>query len=123
MFFIGIFGIEQKQKQIGSHSNTVCINCDRLTRFEILKTYSYFHVFFIPTFKWNVKYYVTSVCCDNFYELDSDIGKQYENGESPEIRQEHLHSVEQFTYHKTCTHCSAKVESKYSFCPYCGKEL
>jgi len=78
MFFVGIFGINQTEKPIGTCNNTVCPSCGALTRLEVYKRYSYFHLFFIPTFKWNVKYYAKSSCCGSIYELDPSIGAQYE---------------------------------------------
>jgi len=123
MFFIGIFGIQDSQKSIGVCNNTVCPSCGALTRFEVLKAYTYFHIFFIPTFKWNVRYYVKSACCSNLYELDPVIGQQYEKGLAPDIRNEHLRIVNEYLPFKTCPSCGAKAESRYSFCPYCGMRL
>lgn len=123
MFFIGIFGVEQAQKPIGKYNNTICPSCGAMTRFEIFKTYSYFHIFFIPTFKWNIKYYIKPSCCRSIYELDPVIGQQYEKGKNPDIRNEHLRPLNQYLPYKTCSSCGAKVESGYSFCPYCGRGL
>ncbi|AUS96393.1 zinc-ribbon domain-containing protein [Clostridium thermosuccinogenes] len=123
MFFIGIFGIDQASKPSGMANNVICPACEALTRFEISKTYSYFHIFFIPVFKWNVRYYVKSACCGSLYELDPVIGAEYEKGRNPEIRQEHLRPVSQYMPFKVCSHCGARFDSGYSFCPYCGKKL
>jgi hypothetical protein len=123
MFFIGIFGIQDAQKSIGSYNNTICPSCSALTRFEVLKAYTYFHIFFIPTFKWNVRYYVKPVCCGSIYELDPVVGQQYEKGLTPEIRNEHMRPVNQHLPFKTCSSCRARTESGYSFCPHCGARL
>lgn len=123
MFFIGIFGIDQKEKQIGTYNNAVCPACGALTRFEIYKTYSFFHIFFIPVFRWNVKYIVKPVCCGSIYELDPEIGRQYENGKSPDIRSEHLNLLNRYLPYKICSRCRARVAPEYSFCPYCGSKL
>lgn len=123
MFFIGIFGIEETKKQIETYNNAICPTCGTMTRFEIFKSYSYFHVFFIPTFKWNIRYYIKPVCCDNIYELDPFIGQQFEKGLKPEIRNEHLRNMSHFLSYRTCGSCGSKVESQFSFCPYCGRRL
>ncbi|HHW32003.1 MAG TPA: zinc ribbon domain-containing protein [Clostridiaceae bacterium] len=126
MFFIGIFGIDQKNKQIGTYNNVICPACGALTRFEIFKSYSYFHIFFIPTFRWNTKYYVRPTCCDSMYELDSQVGEEIERGNNPEIKEEHLHSAYsgyQNHLYKQCRNCGARSDTSYSYCPYCGGKL
>jgi len=123
MFFIGIFGIQQAEKQIGTYNNAICPSCGSLTRFEVFKNYFYFHIFFIPIFKWNVKYFIKPVCCGSIYELDPIIGKQYEKGQNPKVENEHLRPLNQYSPFKTCSGCGARVESGYSFCPYCGRRL
>jgi RNA polymerase subunit RPABC4/transcription elongation factor Spt4 len=123
MFFIGIFGVDQKQKQIGTYNNAICPNCGTLTRFEVYKSYSYFHVFFIPTFRWNVKYYVKPACCGSIYELNPVIGQEYEKGFNPEIRNEDIQPLNLLPPFKTCSGCGARVEPGFTFCPYCGRML
>ncbi|MGI6669420.1 MAG: zinc ribbon domain-containing protein [Acetivibrionales bacterium] len=124
MFFIGIFGSNQARKQIGTHNNAICPSCGSLTRIEVFKAYSYFHVFFIPTFRWNTRYYARAGCCGTIYGLDPEIGRQFERGLNPEIRNEHLHPL----YHDkpfgtTCSRCGARSEPGHNFCPYCGSRL
>jgi hypothetical protein len=123
MFFIGIFGIKEAQKPIGTLNNVICPTCQSLTRFEIVKTYTYFHIFFIPTFRWNTKYYVSSACCGSIYELDSDIALKYQQGQISEIKNEYLHPVNRYLPDRTCHNCGARAELGYNYCPYCGKEL
>ncbi|HBR02053.1 MAG TPA: zinc ribbon domain-containing protein [Ruminiclostridium sp.] len=123
MFFIGIFGIDEKQKQITVINNVICPACGALARFEILKTYSYFHIFFIPTFRWNTKYYVKPACCGHMYLLDPGIGREIERGGNPQIRPEHLSPVNAYSPYKTCPACRSRVESEYKFCPYCGSKF
>jgi len=123
MFFIGIFGIEQAKKTIGTYNNAICPACGAFTRFEVYKAYSYFHIFFIPTFRWNVRYYVKPACCGSIYELDPAIGQQYDRGQNPEIRNEHMRPINQYPPYKTCSACGARVESTFSYCPYCGRRL
>jgi hypothetical protein len=120
-FFVG--GADQAQKPIGVYNNVICPSCGMLTRYEISKTYSYFHLFFIPTFRWNVRYLVTTGCCGNLYELDPEIGRKFERKQNPEIRNEHLRPLSQYVSFKSCSGCRAKVDTGYSFCPYCGQKL
>lgn len=43
MFFIGIFGIEEKAKAIRQIDVTICPFCSRKGSYTLLKVYSYFH--------------------------------------------------------------------------------
>ncbi len=123
MFFIGIFGIKDTQKPIATHNNVICPTCQGLTHFEIFKSYTYFHFFFVPIFKWNISYYVRSACCGSIFALKPEIAQQYENGKTPEIKNEDLQPIKQYLPTKTCKNCGASVELEFSFCPYCGKML
>ncbi|MGE5614369.1 MAG: zinc ribbon domain-containing protein [Bacillota bacterium] len=123
MFFIGIFGTNQARKPIGTRSNSICPSCGAFTFIEVFKTYSYFHVFFIPVFRWNTRYFARFSCCGMTYGLDPDIGMQYEKGLDPEIMNEHLHPLYQDTPYRTCSRCGAVAEPGHSFCPYCGSRL
>ncbi len=61
MFFL-IGGVEQKRKELRTFNNCVCA-CGRMTSAVLVVYYSCFHLFFIPLFKWNKRYYVVSRCC------------------------------------------------------------
>ncbi|NLM73398.1 MAG: zinc ribbon domain-containing protein [Clostridiaceae bacterium] len=123
MFFIGVFGVNQAQKPIGVYNNAICPSCGKLTRFEILKTYSYLHMFFIPTFRWNNRYLVKATCCDSVFELDPETGRQFEKGAYTEIRNENLRPLFHGEPFKYCSACNVKVEPHFRFCPYCGRQL
>jgi len=123
MFFFGIFGIHQAAKPTGRQHQGICPACGRLTRFEIIKTYSYFHLFFIPLFRWNVRYLLKSACCGSVFLLDGEISRQLENGEAPEIREENLQPLQPGGPGKICPRCRAAVNPAYAYCPHCGQSL
>jgi len=123
VFFIGIFGIQEAQKQIGIYNNTICPSCGSMTHYEITKMYSYLHIFFIPAFRWNNRFYVKTACCNSIYELDPIIGQQFDKGQTPEIRNEHLRPAGHQYAYRICTNCKSRVDPEYSFCPFCGSRL
>ena len=123
MFFIAFFGIQDKYKQIGSYNNIICPSCGRLGRYDIHKAYRYLHIFFVPTFRWNIRYLVKTSCCGTIYELDSDVGRAFEKNPDTEIKAENLHRIYSHTPFKYCSNCKTDVPSEYSFCPYCGGKL
>ncbi|MGI6124965.1 MAG: zinc ribbon domain-containing protein [Acetivibrionales bacterium] len=123
MFFIGIFGIQDKEKRLGTCNNIICPSCGQLARYEVYKSYRYFHVFFIPTFRWNVKYIVKTSCCGSLFELDPIVGKEFERNPDTEIRNENLRPINNYLPYRHCLNCRVNVPAEFSFCPYCGGKL
>lgn len=123
MFFIGIFGIQDKEQHVGTCNNIVCPSCGRLSRYEIYKSFRYFHIFFIPIFRWNLRYIAKTTCCSSFFEVDPAVGKEFEKNPNTEIRPENLHSVHRYSPFKHCPNCNTNVPAPYNYCPYCGGKL
>lgn len=123
MFFLAIFGIQDKEKYIGTCHNVVCPACGRLTRYDIYQSYRYLHVFFIPTFRWNVRYVVKTSCCGNCYELDPAVGREFGKNPHTEIKNESLRRVSFYSPYKYCQNCRTDVPAEFNYCPYCGGKL
>ena len=47
MFFIGVFGIEHREKIIKEINNLTCKKCLQNVTGKLIKEYDYFHFFFI----------------------------------------------------------------------------
>ena len=86
MFFM--MGITDGRKDLDFSQQMICNVCGRYGRYQVFMTYTVLSLFFIPCFKWNKHYYVTTSCCGSMYELDSEIGKEIERESSVEIRPE-----------------------------------
>ena len=123
MFFVAFFGIQDKEKYIGTYNNIICPSCERLANYEIYKSYRYFHIFFIPVFRWNVKYLVKASCCGALYELDPVVGRDFERNPNTEIRDENLRRVNNYMPFKYCPNCKTDVPADFKYCPYCGGRL
>lgn len=139
MFFIGIFGIDQAYKELGTRNNIVCPSCSAWSHLLISKTYTYFHVFFIPTFRWNTRYLARAACCGTLFELDPEVGAELEqtwrhdpSASGSDIRAEHLRPLGQRSASgrqatMTCPHCGQVIADAqatgYQYCPFCGKSL
>ncbi|AGC68182.1 hypothetical protein Cst_c11870 [Thermoclostridium stercorarium subsp. stercorarium DSM 8532] len=123
MFFVGVFGVQDKDKYIGAYNNIICPSCGSLARYEIFKTYRYFHIFFIPTFRWNIRYIAKTSCCGRLYELDPVVGREFENNPYAEIREENLRPLGNYSPFKYCINCRTNIPAEYNFCPYCGGKL
>ena len=123
MFFMAFFGIQDKDKYIGTYNNIVCLSCGRFGRFEIYKSYRYFHIFFIPIFRWYVKYIVKTSCCGCLYELDPFVGNEFEKNPDTEIKKEDLRWINNYLPFKYCSNCKTDVPAEFNYCPYCGGKL
>lgn len=121
MFIIAFFGIEDKEQLVGTCQNLECPSCGAWGRGEVYKFYRYLHLFFIPTFRWNVRYYVKTSCCGGHYELDPAVGKAFEkHPATTDIRKEHLRPIPHYSPFKRCPHCHVNVPAEFRYCPYCG---
>ena len=129
MFFIGIFGIENGQKEIKNLSSIPCKRCNGNTDGKLIKTFYMFQFFFIPIFKWSEKYYIKCNSCNSIYEISKEKGKKIENGENIEITYWDLSEINIGYYNNyyspitICPSCGKKVEGEYNYCPYCGTKI
>lgn len=95
MFFI--CGINQEQKDLGSFGPYICGACGSYGRYQVYITYMCLSLFFIPIFKWSKKYYVQTTCCQSLYELNPEIGKRIQRGESVDICPEDMTLIQRGT--------------------------
>jgi hypothetical protein len=127
VFFIGIFGIEEKEKEIKDFSNVICPNCGRLARAVLYMQYTCFHFFFIPLFKWNRRYYLKLRCCDAVYEAPSDYVQELKDSSFVDFtRMQKVSGGFGGTYDdffKTCAFCGKTFDKSFSYCPHCGKHV
>ena len=77
--------VDNKEKEIKILNNFCCKNCNESSEAKLIKTYSFFHFFFLPLFKWNEKYYVICNGCNSIFNIDKEKGKAIERGEKSEI--------------------------------------
>lgn len=131
MFFIGIFGIENKDKEVKDLNNLTCKKCNSTIKGKLIKNFDFFHFFFIPIFKWNEKYYVLCNRCKCLYSIPKEKGKAIEKGEEVNITYwdlQEVYSDNNINFNnsydmKICPNCGEQVKRDFKYCPYCGKEV
>ncbi len=122
MFFIGVFGIEQKEKEVCILENVECKGCKPVL--TLVKSYSFFHFFFIPLFKWNIRYYALCKSCGAVYEISKDKGQEAEEGRRGTISYWDLKEASfSYNHHRICSSCHRQVQGDFDYCPYCGSKL
>ena len=122
MIFIG--GIDAKQAEIGQFHKVLCPSCKESHPMTLYKNYYFFHFFFLPLFKWNVKYAATCHGCHALMDVTSEKGKALEKGQIYDIDTADLTLLE--AGHKKpslCWNCHREVESGFKFCPHCGETI
>lgn len=126
MFFVGLFGVDNKEKEIKVLNNFCCKKCSEASEAKLIKIYSFFHFFFIPLFKWNEKYYVICKRCNFIFSIDKEKGRKIEVGEKIDVSYWDLREVNdnyQDYYVKRCARCNRRLGNEFEYCPYCGEKL
>ncbi|MDO5539331.1 MAG: zinc ribbon domain-containing protein [Eubacteriales bacterium] len=125
MFFM--LGITEGRKNLDYNQVFVCNICGAYGRYVVYVTYTVLSLFFLPVFKWNRRYFVTTTCCNTTYQLNGDAGKRIEHGEQVEIRPEDLQKISGGGYaqnkEKRCMNCGYATMEDFSYCPRCGQLL
>lgn len=121
MFFIGIFGIQDKQKEV-CDIKIECKNCNS-RHIKLYKTFRYFHIFFLPIYKWKNRYHAFCDNCGIVYSIPEEKGMKAEKGESDVIIYWDLEEVHKKPIVKRCPNCNNQVDDNFEYCPYCGKKL
>ena len=78
MFFI--MGSDAKLQQLGPVGAT-CPGCGQTLTFSLCKSFCYIHLFFIPVFRYHVRYIATCPGCAAVYQVDPQAGKAAEKGQ------------------------------------------
>lgn len=123
MFFIG--GISSGEKKLDYAQSSICSRCGAFGRMEVYMTYMCFSLFFIPIFKWNIKYYVKTTCCNSIYSIDNELGSKVKKVENISITEDDLHVLinESSSDINKCYSCGYKYEDDFQYCPKCGSKL
>ena len=96
-----------------------CDTCELQGEINILKTYQCLRLFFIPIFKWQIRYFMQH-SCGGQTELTEEIALGLLHGT---ISTDHLHmSHNNKSDHRICKNCSQILESEFEYCPYCGNK-
>lgn len=120
MFFIA--GVSNKEQKLDFNQTIICSKCGKYGRYEVIMGYMYLSLFFIPTFKWNKKFYVVSSCCGSACLLNDEVGRRIAAGENVTIREEDLQFIDkgQFYYARRCNSCGFETNENFQYCPKCG---
>ncbi len=121
-----IMAITDGRKDFDHLQMMTCADCGRYGQYRVFMLYTVLSLFFIPTFKWNRRYYVQTSCCGAIYELDPEIGQRIARGDDVEIMPQHLSRSERtwgHAFYKRCGNCGYETDEDFYYCPKCGEKL
>ena len=122
MFFM--MGISNGEKKLDFTQTIICSICGAYGRYEVIMSYMYLSLFFIPVFRWNKHFYVRTTCCNTVYELNPELGKKIARGEKIEIQESDLQMVSgRGRRIRRCSRCGFTTEENFSYCPHCSNPM
>ena len=122
MFFIGIFGTNSKVVPCGQISVDNCPVCGRFSQMHVCRRYDYFHIFFLPLFRYNIHYIATCPHCASAFALDKEVGDQLQKEGCQSCSGRSLHLLRS-NLPRHCPACGAQQPSGSHFCNQCGAPL
>ena len=93
-----------------------CDTCHMIGEVKLIKSYQCLRLFFIPIFKWSIKYYLEP-SCGTLIEIPETTAIQMLHGKL-NLEKLHLEHLKQNS--KVCSHCKQNLKEGFEFCPYCG---
>lgn len=121
MFFIGVFGIEEKEEIMREFRLVVCPACGAWGTARLWMRYRYFHFFFLPLVKYRRQYRVEMDCCHVRYCATEEEAQRLAQG--GELDFSRLTIETEGDGLRRCPGCGAQVQRGFRFCPFCGRQL
>ena len=123
MFLIA--GSGNRSRQLGRMEAQRCPGCGSVQGTELVKTYGYVHLFFLPVVKYDVQYFLLCPHCGAAWRLQKEDGRAMERGRLPAVDAARLtpagnHVVSQTRF---CPRCGCETSPADRFCRSCGQEL
>lgn len=119
MFFIGVFGVDSSEKVLKQLNSLVCPGCGRLCSGKLIFESTFFHIFFIPVFRWNKKYFLRTDCCGSKYIMTREKTEKILKGEALDLA-EYEHDERGSSF---CAECKYPLSPDFSYCPRCGRKI
>lgn len=122
MFFIGIVGMNRKDKKIRD-TQAPCPVCHDESKKWVIKREKRFTFFFIPLFHWGAEYFVICEKCKSVFAIAKDRGEKHEGNTQEELTYWDLKVIKKGTVEKKCPDCQATLTGDHIYCHQCGRKL
>ena len=121
MFFI--MGSDGKVQPLGSFAG-ICPSCGRQGAFNLCKCFEYIHLFFIPVFRYHIRYIATCPGCASVFQVDSEAGRAAEKGRLAQLPASAITLIRGGgAVPGVCPRCGARNPQGSAFCNQCGGRL
>lgn len=120
-----IMGIQQKEVLKNYTKNLPCHICEGSKGFEVIETFSYFHLFFLPVWKWNFRYIIKCLSCGTYYTVKPESIKKL-GGDLSAVTYWDIEPVNMKTSQsesKICSNCGYMMQADFDYCPKCGNKV
>jgi len=122
MFFFGIFGVSSAVKPAGTAAG-VCPVCGGAVQFSLARSYSYFHFFFLPLFRFGIQYFATCPGCASVFEVPRQTGDDILHGRLSRLDASQLRLVKNSRAPGVCPRCGRSNPPGSGYCNGCGAPL
>ena len=112
LFIMDIIPMMKVLKTFKGH----CDTCQCEGTIELIKSYQCFRLFFIPLFKWHIKYNLKHSCSGQV-TINKEVALGILHGT---VKTEQMHIEHSQNVFNQCMRCGNTLESKFEYCPYCG---
>ncbi len=116
--FMGISSAAKPAGEVG----VVCPLCGGTHRMNVARSYSYFHLFFIPLFKFGIQYFATCPGCASVFGLSKQLGDDIRTGAVVQVNSSQLHPMKN-NLDGCCPHCGHRNPTGSGYCNRCGRAL
>lgn len=122
MFFVGIFGVDRKDKKIRD-THAPCPICNDTNAKWVIRRESRFTFFFIPILHWGTEYFSVCQNCKSVFSIAKAKGDQHEHSKADQLTYWDLKVLKKGQVDRHCPNCNALVTEEHQYCHKCGQAL
>ncbi len=111
-----MIGVNDGQNALYYEKLVYFTHLGRAVNVTVFVTFTQLLLFFIPTVKWNKRYYV-QLPNGEVFELNAEVGRAVERGRDVDITEKDCFQSSR------CPHCGYPIVDDFDYCPKCGKPL
>ena len=117
MFLIA--GIGNNMRELGSLSGAVCPACGGFCTLTFSEAADTLHLFFIPTARWNRRYFAVCGHCGAAFAVEEEDGRRICREGPGSFDPRRLGEIVRGGARR-CRSCGASLDGAYAYCPHCG---
>ncbi len=120
-----IMGIQEKEAVKEYVQTLPCHNCSGERGFSVITHYRYFHLFFLPVWKWHFRHAVKCAACGTHYTVKPESEDKY-GGDFSKLTYWDIEPVNKRQFNTAlnlCSKCGNPMQEDFDYCPKCGNRV